>query len=54
VEELKGLSRSVDSVNKKIDLQALKPVKGAEFDSYDNQHTKCLPGTQVKLLRGIK
>jgi hypothetical protein len=41
-------------VNQKIDLQALKPTKGAEFDSYDNQHTECLPGTQVELLRGIE
>lgn len=29
-------------------------MPGAEFDSYENQHEECLPGTRVELLREIE
>lgn len=40
-------------VNQKIDLGRLQIAKGAAFDSYDNQHSECLPGTRIDLLREI-
>ena len=37
-----------------LDLRKLKVAKGAAFDSYENQHDECLPGTQTELLCEIK
>lgn len=51
---MKSLNSSTNSVVKKIDLQGLKTAAGAAFNSYDNQHTKCLSGTRVELLREIE
>ncbi|PLB47848.1 hypothetical protein P170DRAFT_447716 [Aspergillus steynii IBT 23096] len=34
-------------------LGRLHIAKGAVFNDYENQHTECLPGTRVKLLREI-
>ena len=41
-------------IEQKIDLGRLQVAKGAAFDSYDNQHAECLPGTRVKLLEEIE
>ncbi|EFR03715.1 vegetative incompatibility protein HET-E-1 [Nannizzia gypsea CBS 118893] len=38
----------------KIDLGKLRVVKGAEFDSYENKHDECLPGTRVDLLQEVE
>ncbi|KUM55987.1 hypothetical protein ACN42_g11244 [Penicillium freii] len=35
------------------DLSRLQTAKQAAFDSYDNQHIECLPGTRIDLLREI-
>ncbi|KAJ5973878.1 WD40-repeat-containing domain protein [Penicillium waksmanii] len=40
-------------INQKIDLSRLHIAKGAAFNDYGNQHTECLPGTRVELLRKI-
>ncbi|KAJ9267667.1 hypothetical protein DTO195F2_1 [Paecilomyces variotii] len=54
-----GLSLLVDQtrfanlVNQKIDLSRLHVAKGASFNDYENQHTECLPGTRVELLRDL-
>ncbi|KAJ5761804.1 uncharacterized protein N7511_005186 [Penicillium nucicola] len=42
------------SIHKKIDLSRLRTAKQAAFDSYDNQHSECLPGTRIDLLREIE
>ncbi|CAI7609840.1 unnamed protein product, partial [Penicillium glandicola] len=34
--------------------QTLQTAKQAAFDSYDNQHKECLPGTRIDLLREIE
>ncbi|PGG94975.1 hypothetical protein AJ79_10335, partial [Helicocarpus griseus UAMH5409] len=52
--EVKGLSKSTNSIKQKIDLKSLKIAKGAAFDFYANQHEECLPGTRVELLRDIE
>ncbi|OGE57195.1 hypothetical protein PENARI_c002G03634 [Penicillium arizonense] len=46
-------ARSTNSIHQKIDLSRLQPAKGAAFDSYDNQHSECLPGTRIDLLQEI-
>lgn len=40
-------------IRQKIDLSRLQTAKGATFDSYDNQHSECLPGTRRDLLHEI-
>ncbi|CAG8140451.1 unnamed protein product [Penicillium nalgiovense] len=47
-------TRFTNSIHKKIDLGRLQTAKQAAFDSYDNQHSECLPGTRVDLLREIE
>ena len=47
------MGRDVKSVKENIDLQKLKPVEGAAFDSYENQHGECLPGTRIELLHEV-
>ncbi|ODM21879.1 hypothetical protein SI65_02723 [Aspergillus cristatus] len=47
-------TRSSNLIEQKIDLGRLQTAKGAAFDSYDNQHAECLPGTRVKLLGEIE
>ena len=37
-----------------IDLSRLQIAKQAAFDSYGNQHSECLPGTRIDLLREIE
>ncbi|RHZ61915.1 mitochondrial 37S ribosomal protein uS2m [Aspergillus thermomutatus] len=46
-------TRSANLINQKIDLGRLHVAKGAAFNDYENQHTECLPGTRVELLRDI-
>ncbi|KAB8227880.1 uncharacterized protein BDW43DRAFT_323428 [Aspergillus alliaceus] len=46
-------TRSANLINQKIDISRLHVAKGATFNDYENQHTECLPGTRVKLLREI-
>lgn len=41
-------------IEQKIDLGRLQTAKGAAFDSYDNQHAECLPGTRAELLEEIE
>ena len=41
-------------LNKKLDFGSLRTAKGAAFDSYDNSHNECLPGTRVDLLDAIE
>jgi hypothetical protein len=53
-EELKGLRKRTDFINQKFDLGRLQVAKGAAFDSYENQHDECLPGTRIELLRQVK
>lgn len=48
------MSQSADHINQKIDLHRLKIAEGAEFDSYENKHAECLPGTRSELLRQIE
>ncbi|KAJ5827863.1 hypothetical protein N7447_004626 [Penicillium robsamsonii] len=47
-------TRFTNSIHKKIDLSRLQIAKQAAFDSYDNQHSECLPGTRIDLLRDIE
>ncbi|CAG8184312.1 unnamed protein product [Penicillium nalgiovense] len=54
-----ALSLQVDqtytnSIHKKINLSRLQTAKQAAFDSYNNQHSECLPGTRIDLLREIE
>ncbi|KAJ6189996.1 hypothetical protein N7519_000017 [Penicillium mononematosum] len=37
-----------------MDLSRLQIAKQAAFDSYGNQHSECLPGTRIDLLREIE
>ncbi|KAJ5746418.1 hypothetical protein N7520_011600 [Penicillium odoratum] len=46
--------KATDLIDQKIDLGRPRIAKGAEFDSYDNDHIDCLPGTQTELLQGIE
>ncbi|KAJ5151368.1 uncharacterized protein N7482_010620 [Penicillium canariense] len=46
--------KSTHSIHKKMDLSSLRTAKGAAFDSYDIQHSECLPGTRTDLLREIE
>ncbi|PLN81768.1 WD40 repeat-like protein [Aspergillus taichungensis] len=41
-------------LDKKLDFGSLRTAKGAAFDSYDNPHNECLPGTRVELLDAIE
>ncbi|KAF7588613.1 hypothetical protein BBP40_005451 [Aspergillus hancockii] len=43
-----------DCLDLKIDLSKLRTAKGATFDSYNNQHSECLPGTRIELLREVE
>ncbi|CAG8089958.1 unnamed protein product [Penicillium nalgiovense] len=46
-------TRLTNSIHKKMDLSRLQIAKQAAFDSYGNQHSECLPGTRIDLLREI-
>jgi hypothetical protein len=48
------LRRSTDRIERKLDLDRLKIAEGAAFDSYENKHAECLPGTRSELLRQIE
>ncbi|KAF7502641.1 hypothetical protein GJ744_005416 [Endocarpon pusillum] len=52
--KLESLSKSADYINQKSDLQGLKIAKRAAFNSYENKHVECLPGTRTELLRQIE
>lgn len=52
--DLSDLKKTVDVVNLKLDFKRLKIASGAAFDSYDNRHAECLPGTRTELLRKIE
>jgi 2-phosphoglycerate kinase len=41
-------------MNQKVDLSRLRVAKGAAFNVYENQHTECLRGTRVEVLRDIE
>ncbi|PKY03251.1 WD40 repeat-like protein [Aspergillus campestris IBT 28561] len=41
-------------LDRKLDFGTLRTAKGAAFDSYDNLHKECLPGTRVELLDEIE
>ncbi|KAB8236407.1 purine and uridine phosphorylase [Aspergillus alliaceus] len=41
-------------IEQTLELRELKIAQGAAFDSYENQHEQCLPGTRVELLRGLE
>ncbi|KAJ5443122.1 hypothetical protein N7445_004235 [Penicillium cf. griseofulvum] len=48
------ISQTTDLIDQNIDLGKLPVARGAEFDSYINQHQdECLPGTRIELLRHI-
>ncbi|KAL3476573.1 quinon protein alcohol dehydrogenase-like superfamily [Aspergillus californicus] len=53
VESQNSTHTQVDSVDQKIVWGKLSSAKGAEFDSYENQHDECLPGTRTELLHRI-
>ncbi|KAE8389669.1 hypothetical protein BDV23DRAFT_184267 [Aspergillus alliaceus] len=44
---------TTDLLSQKVDLSRLQVAKGSAFNDYENQHTECLPGTRVELLRDI-
>ncbi|KAF9886658.1 carbamoyl-phosphate synthase (glutamine-hydrolyzing) cpa2 [Aspergillus nanangensis] len=46
-------TQSTNLLDQKIDLGRLHIAEGAAFNDYKNQHTECLPGTRVELLREI-
>jgi pantothenate kinase-related protein Tda10 len=48
------LSKTADNIAQKIDLSQLQIAKGAAFNSYENKHAECLPGTRSDLLHQIK
>jgi hypothetical protein len=41
-------------LNQKVGWEKLKIIEGAAFDSYDNQHDECLPGTRTELLSKVE
>ncbi|EAU29371.1 conserved hypothetical protein [Aspergillus terreus NIH2624] len=45
--------RLADVLHRKIDIGRLRVAKGAAFNDYENQHTECLTGTRVEVLRDI-
>ncbi|KAB8237118.1 uncharacterized protein BDW43DRAFT_297519 [Aspergillus alliaceus] len=47
-----SLALEIDQTQK-VDLSRLQVAKGSAFNDYENQHTECLPGTRVELLRDI-
>ncbi|KAJ6003139.1 purine and uridine phosphorylase [Penicillium sp. IBT 35674x] len=48
------LNERTKYIEQSLDLKELKTVPGAEYDSYENQHEDCLPGTRVELLRQLE
>ncbi|KAL7934345.1 putative WD-repeat protein [Trichoderma chlorosporum] len=50
----KNTSERVIHVQQDINLAKLRPVEGAAYDSYDNEHSQCHPDTRVDLLRQIE
>ncbi|KAH8690887.1 putative G-protein beta WD-40 repeat-containing protein [Talaromyces proteolyticus] len=54
VKGLENLSKNTHYINQKLDLRNLKVAKGAAFDSYENKHDECLPGTRTELLCEIQ
>lgn len=49
-----GIAQATDLINYNIDLDKLPIARGAEFDSYLNQHEdECLPGTRSELLHKV-
>ncbi|KUL81516.1 hypothetical protein ZTR_10187 [Talaromyces verruculosus] len=49
-----GLVHNTDLINQHIDLEKLKAVIEAEFDSFsDRDEVQCLPGTRTELLQQI-
>jgi hypothetical protein len=51
---LEILSENANNITRKLDLSQLQIAKGAAFDSYENRHAECLPGTRSDLLRQLK
>ncbi|KAE8361663.1 hypothetical protein BDV27DRAFT_166730 [Aspergillus caelatus] len=49
-----NIQSAVEEIGEKKDLARLPIAKGAALDSYENQHSQCLPGTRVELLQQIQ
>ncbi|PGG95862.1 hypothetical protein GX51_08091 [Blastomyces parvus] len=52
--EVESLGKSTNYIGQRMDLHGWKIVDGAAFDSYENQHDECRPGTRIELLRDIE
>jgi hypothetical protein len=51
---LTGVAQNTDRIDLNLGLDKLPVARGAQFDSYMNQHEdECLPGTRAELLRQI-
>jgi hypothetical protein len=48
------LRKTSNLIDRKIDLDRLRIAKGAAFNSYKNQHSECLLGTRIELLREVE
>ncbi|KAJ5690340.1 hypothetical protein N7462_004732 [Penicillium macrosclerotiorum] len=46
--------KATDFLAEKLDLSRLRIATGAAYNSYENQHIECLPGTRVDLLNEIE
>ncbi|GFF62887.1 WD40-repeat-containing domain protein [Aspergillus udagawae] len=51
---LENLTENADNINQKLDFSQLQIAKGAAFNSYENKHAECLPGTRSDLLHQVK
>ncbi|KAJ5774917.1 WD-repeat protein [Penicillium paradoxum] len=52
--EIKDLKQDLVVISRKFDLQGLLIAPDAAFDSYENIHDECLPGTRIELLNEIE
>ncbi|KAE8152033.1 hypothetical protein BDV25DRAFT_138297 [Aspergillus avenaceus] len=52
VEEVKDLIQESATIKQKLDIR-LHTAGGAAFDSFENQHINCLPGTRTDILRAL-
>lgn len=54
LQQIRSIQDAVNRIERKIDLQGLKIVRDALFDSHAQKHTACHPSTREALLQQIR
>ncbi|PLN80578.1 WD40-repeat-containing domain protein [Aspergillus taichungensis] len=52
--QFKDIKDTSNFIHQKLDLGKLEIAKEAIFNSYENEHDECLPGTRVELLNQVE